>query len=564
MQDQDIITLSGLKAVANHGVYDFERSGSQEFIADITLFVDLDKAGTSDDVADTVDYSVLAQQAMEILSGPAVNLIETLAIRIVDLALRYKGVNKAQVTVHKPMAPMDLRFSDVSVTVVRKAPADAEVAPPPLPEEREVEAVPEPVARPELPSRLERLRAERKQRAEELAQSYRSSHVPVKPDEIVSKPVLEPQVETQVEPEQKQYVYQVVLSLGANKGPVVRTLREAVSALADLDGFEVDEVSPLVQTKPVLEPGMLPQDDYLNAIVLGHTVLAPPALLAALQEIEASFGRVRTTRWGARTLDIDIIDLDRMQLATRSLVLPHPRAHTRAFVLYPWLLVDPDARLTGHGEVGVLLEHAGDLDGVLAQYPDWLAGSDDDLGERIVIGSAETADPTEAPRLPADAPQVSLRGEKVPLADISRDPIFRKLLEAEAQPPAEPMSPPPPPPVLSFQREPEPETAPIAVEAPASPVPQARPAPPPSRRRAGAPTSARRLPDWDFEAHRQHVRVVDSVGRPTSSEPNGDAGSGSGTNREQSPPPRLARGVTVRPTPTGNQPVMRRPSVNRH
>lgn len=120
MEKWDIITLSGLTAEGNHGVYAFEREGSQDFVADLSLFVDTRRAAALDDVAATVDYSQVAEGAVAILSGPAVSLIETLAARLAQMALAHSGVHKVRVTVHKPMAPLRQRFSDVSVTITRK------------------------------------------------------------------------------------------------------------------------------------------------------------------------------------------------------------------------------------------------------------------------------------------------------------------------------------------------------------------------------------------------------------------------------------------------------------
>jgi 2-amino-4-hydroxy-6-hydroxymethyldihydropteridine diphosphokinase len=81
------------------------------------------------------------------------------------------------------------------------------------------------------------------------------------------------------------------------------------------------------------------------------TNLKPKKLLAYLNEVENQFGRVRLERWAARTLDIDIISYGSELVETKSLVIPHPRAHERAFVLVPWAQMDPEAVLPGHGKV---------------------------------------------------------------------------------------------------------------------------------------------------------------------------------------------------------------------
>lgn len=140
-----------------------------------------------------------------------------------------------------------------------------------------------------------------------------------------------------------------VLALGANLGDRLAALRGAVAALAA--EVTVDAVSPVYETAPVGGPD---QPDYLNAVVLVTTALPPFDLLALAHRVEASAGRTREERWGPRTLDIDLIAYDAVVSDDPLLTLPHPRAHERAFVLRPWLDVDPDAVLPGHGPVAAL------------------------------------------------------------------------------------------------------------------------------------------------------------------------------------------------------------------
>jgi dihydroneopterin aldolase len=115
----DRITLTGLRARGHHGVYDFERATGQDFVVDAVLELDLTRAAASDDVADTVHYGELAGRLVAVVTGPPVNLIETLAGRIVDECLADARVRTATVTVHKPSAPIPHEFGDVSVTVTR-------------------------------------------------------------------------------------------------------------------------------------------------------------------------------------------------------------------------------------------------------------------------------------------------------------------------------------------------------------------------------------------------------------------------------------------------------------
>ena len=114
------ITLTGLRARGHHGVYDFERRQGQEFVVDVVLELDLEPAVASDDVADTVHYGQLADRLVEIVSGEPVNLIETLADRLVAACLADGRIAAATVTVHKPQAPIAHAFTDVAVTLRRE------------------------------------------------------------------------------------------------------------------------------------------------------------------------------------------------------------------------------------------------------------------------------------------------------------------------------------------------------------------------------------------------------------------------------------------------------------
>jgi len=272
----DHIVLQGISARGFHGVLDFEKTDGQDFVVDVTLEVDLRRAGRSDLLAHTVSYAEVAADVVDLIAGPSLDLIESLAEQIAATALRRPLVQSVEVTVHKPQAPVGVPFGDVRVTI-------------------------------------ERSRDER-----------------------------------------------VVIALGANLGDVQATLESAVRALADIDGLRITAVSDLFETDPVGGPD---QPVYLNAVVLARTRLAPFALLTELHSIEADHGRVRETRWGARSLDLDIIQYgdpvvgSDMVSQDPEMMLPHPRAHERAFVLAPWFAVDPEAQL----RVGKALVPVGEL-----------------------------------------------------------------------------------------------------------------------------------------------------------------------------------------------------------
>jgi len=117
----DRIQLTGLRARGHHGVFDFERERGQEFVVDVSLEFDTQRAGRTDDLANTVDYGDLADRLVAVIAGEPVNLLETLADRLVTVCLSYP-VRAAEVTVHKPQAPIRHEFVDVAVTIRREAP----------------------------------------------------------------------------------------------------------------------------------------------------------------------------------------------------------------------------------------------------------------------------------------------------------------------------------------------------------------------------------------------------------------------------------------------------------
>ena len=115
----DRISLSGLRAYGYHGVLPAEREQGQEFIADAVLWLDTSPAAAADDLSRTVDYAALAGRLAEIISGEPVALIETLAQRLATACLADAKVSYAEITVHKPDAPVGVPVTDISVTIRR-------------------------------------------------------------------------------------------------------------------------------------------------------------------------------------------------------------------------------------------------------------------------------------------------------------------------------------------------------------------------------------------------------------------------------------------------------------
>lgn len=269
MPRSDTIRIEGVKALGCHGVLAEERTYDQPFVVDIELEVDTALSAATDDVAHTISYADVAQDAVAVITGESVNLIETLANRIAEKVLE-RGPLSVAVTIHKPEAPVGLPFSDVFVTVRRNGPL--------------------------------------------LDNDAGIRHV--------------------------------VLALGANLGEPRANLEWAIEQITMLD-VHVDAVSQFYETEPVLAPGQAAQPNYTNAVVALDTALSPLELLRELQRIEVRGGRVRHERWGARLLDIDIIDFEGVTSTVQRLTLPHPRAAERLFVLEPWASIEPDAILGG-------------------------------------------------------------------------------------------------------------------------------------------------------------------------------------------------------------------------
>lgn len=115
----DRITLTGLKVRGNHGVFDHEKQDGQDFLVDITVWLDLTDAGATDDLTKTLHYGELAEMAAGIVGGPSRDLIETVAAEIADGVMTDERAYATEVTLHKPHAPIPLSFSDVAVTIRR-------------------------------------------------------------------------------------------------------------------------------------------------------------------------------------------------------------------------------------------------------------------------------------------------------------------------------------------------------------------------------------------------------------------------------------------------------------
>lgn len=119
MSFSDEIAITGLRAFAHHGVFEHERRDGQEFIVDVRVTIDLEAAAESDELGRTIHYGLLAEEVVAAVESSPVDLIETVAQRIVDIVLSHDQAQMARVTVHKPHAPITVPFADVSVTLTR-------------------------------------------------------------------------------------------------------------------------------------------------------------------------------------------------------------------------------------------------------------------------------------------------------------------------------------------------------------------------------------------------------------------------------------------------------------
>jgi len=148
-------------------------------------------------------------------------------------------------------------------------------------------------------------------------------------------------------------IRQALIAVGSNLGERLQRLQGGVAAIEDTPEVTIVAISSVYETAPVDAPDGSP--NYLNAVVLIDTTLTVHQLLDRALAIEDAFGRDRSVKNAPRTLDVDLIVVGQRVCDDDRLTLPHPRAHDRAFVLVPWLEVDPEGEIPGHGFVADLL-----------------------------------------------------------------------------------------------------------------------------------------------------------------------------------------------------------------
>ncbi|MEI8231212.1 MAG: 2-amino-4-hydroxy-6-hydroxymethyldihydropteridine diphosphokinase [Actinomycetes bacterium] len=143
-----------------------------------------------------------------------------------------------------------------------------------------------------------------------------------------------------------------VLALGSNLGNRRQWIIKALAAIKVSKGIDLVGISPLVESKALTLAGFdSSKPKFLNCVAEIETSLNPEKLLAVVQGIEQLLGRKKLERWGDRNIDIDIITYASQSSRSVDLVIPHPEAAKRAFVIVPWYLMDQKARLPGFGSI---------------------------------------------------------------------------------------------------------------------------------------------------------------------------------------------------------------------
>ena len=147
-----------------------------------------------------------------------------------------------------------------------------------------------------------------------------------------------------------------VLALGSNLGDRKQHLKEALSEIAKLPSTKLLATSSFLETVAITEVGEdQSRPSYLNSVAIVETELNAEKLHQLTSEIENSLGRVRETKWQDRTIDVDVIAFGSEVVDSENLVIPHPRAHQRLFVLKPWFELEPEAEIAGHGKIAALI-----------------------------------------------------------------------------------------------------------------------------------------------------------------------------------------------------------------
>lgn len=346
----DRITLTGIHAYGTHGLHGSSSpQGRQLFSVDVVMYLDLFDAARSDELVDTVNYDQIASRVASVVGGDHVDLLERLAQKIADAVFLSYRVQKVAVTVHKTAeGTPEALFDDVSVSIERQS------------QDYNMQAA--------LPAETAESAGKGNAGAAASGAFTAYGNGNRMPDSRSADDAGAPGVP------QSSAVHHAVIAMGANLGDCEQALRSAVVSIDAIPGNQVTGISPLYRTAPWGMPDDTP--DFFNAVVQVDTTHSAEELLDSLHMIESAHGRSHEVHWGSRPLDLDIIDFDSIVSESPHLTLPHPRAWQRAFVLFPWHDIEPDAVLRGKhgGPVGELIFQAPDRDAVNKVSDDWILG----------------------------------------------------------------------------------------------------------------------------------------------------------------------------------------------
>lgn len=253
----DEIRIRELEVYAYHGVFPEENEKGQPFYVNATLYTDTRKAGQTDELEYSTHYGEVCYLINRIMKENTWKLIETVAENVAEeILLTYPLVQKVQLEIRKPQAPIGLPFGSVSVAIERGW-------------------------------------------------------------------------------------HKVYVAFGSNMGDKQQHIQNAIKGMKAHPHIMVQTVSDFIATEPY---GGVEQAEFLNGVMEIETLLPPAELLEFLHELEAAEGRVRTLRWGPRTLDLDILLYDNLVYEDEQLIIPHVDMQNRDFVLIPMAQIAPNLR----------------------------------------------------------------------------------------------------------------------------------------------------------------------------------------------------------------------------
>lgn len=259
----DEIRIENLEVYANHGVYQEENEQGQNFYVNAVLYTDTSRAGRSDQLELSTDYGEVCLFIHRFMKKRTYKLLESVAEKLAEaILLQFPLIQKLDLEIRKPHAPIPLPFESVSVRITR---------------------------------------------------GWHTAYV----------------------------------AFGSNIGNREKYINEAIIILKNHPHIRVDKISDIYRTVPY---GVTDQEEFLNGALRLHTLLSARELLEFLMMVEEKEGRVRSRRWGPRTLDLDILFYDNEIIDTDVLSVPHVDMENREFVLVPLAQIAPYKRHPANGK----------------------------------------------------------------------------------------------------------------------------------------------------------------------------------------------------------------------